>query len=85
MSQRTATLHRMVLADHECPYGRRAKELLERAGFRIDEHILSSREQVDEFKAQHGLLTTPLVMIDGETIGGCQELEAYLLDAGIEA
>ena len=70
MSQRIATLHRMVLPTHECPYGLRAKELLAQHGFQIDEHILASREEVDAFMDEHGLETTPLVLIDGERIGG---------------
>jgi glutaredoxin len=76
--QRTATLTRMVLPDHECPFGVRAKAMLEQAGYTIDEHILSSREEVDDFKAERGLATTPLIEIDGETIGGSKDLEAYL-------
>jgi glutaredoxin len=76
--QRTATLTRMVLPDHECPFGVRAKAMLEQAGYSIDEHILSSREEVDAFKAERGLATTPLIEIDGETIGGSKDLEAYL-------
>jgi glutaredoxin 3 len=75
---RTATLHRMVLPDHTCPYGVRAKELLEERGFEVDDQVLSSREEVEAFKAEHGLSTTPLVVIDGEEIGGAAELEDYL-------
>ena len=78
---RTATLTRMVLPDHECPYGVRAKELLEQAGFTIDEHILGSREEVDAFKEKHHIATTPLIEIDGETIGGATDLERYLANA----
>lgn len=78
MTQRTATLHRMVLPDHTCPYGVRARQLLEEAGFEIDEHILATREEVDAFEAQHGVDTTPQVFIDDQRIGGCEELEAYL-------
>ncbi len=74
----TATLTRMVLPDHECPYGVRAKAKLEEAGFTIDERILSSREEVEAFKAEHGLATTPLVEVDGEVIGGSSDLEAWL-------
>ncbi len=76
--QRTATLTRMILPDHECPYGVRAKELLEQAGFTIDEHILKTRDEVEAFKTEHGLATTPLIEIDGETIGGNSDLERYL-------
>ncbi len=75
---RTATLTRMVLPDHECPFGVRAKAMLEQAGFTIDEHILDTRAAVDAFKAEHGVATTPLIEIDGETIGGSNDLEAFL-------
>ena len=75
---RTATLHRMVLPDHTCPYGVRAKQMLEEAGFEVDDQILGSREEVEAFKSEHGLTTTPLVVIDGEEIGGAAELEDYL-------
>jgi len=78
---RTATLTRMVLSDHACPHGVRAKTMLEQAGFTIDERILSSREEVDAFKAQHGIATTPLIEIDGETVGGASDLERYLANA----
>lgn len=75
---RTATLHRMVLPDHTCPYGVRAKELLEAAGYTVDDRVLSSREEVEAFKSEHGLSTTPLIFIDGEQIGGASDLEDFL-------
>ena len=78
---RSATLTRMVLPDHECPYGVRAKAMLEQAGFTIDEHILSTRAEVDAFKQKHGLATTPLIEIDGKAIGGSADLEAWLAAA----
>jgi glutaredoxin len=78
---RTATLHRMVLPDHTCPFGVRANALLEQAGYQVDDHILRSREEVDAFKAQHGIATTPLIFIEGERIGGSNELERYLATA----
>ena len=76
--QKTATLYRMVLPDHVCPFGVRAKQLLEGAGFTLDDRILSSREAVDAFKDEHGVETTPQVFVDGERIGGSDDLERYL-------
>ncbi len=78
--QRKAVLHRMVLPDHECPYGLRAKAMLEEAGFEIEEHILRSREEVDSFKDEHDLSTTPLIVIDGNEVGGASDLERYLAE-----
>ena len=77
-ANRTASLTRMVLPDHECPFGVRAKAMLEQSGFTIDEHILASRDEVEAFKAENGIATTPLIVIDGETIGGSSDLERYL-------
>ena len=79
--QRKAVIHRMVLPEHECPYGRRALQLLNEAGFEVEEHLLTSRAEVDAFKGEHGLSTTPLIFIDGEQIGGASDLEDYLADA----
>jgi glutaredoxin len=74
----TATLYRMVLPEHVCPFGVRAKQMLEGAGFEVDDRLLTSREQVDAFKAEHHVATTPQSFIDGERIGGSDELEQYL-------
>ena len=77
---RTATLYRMILPDHTCPYGVRARELLERHGFEVDDRILGSRDEVDRFKAEHGVSKTPQVFIGGDRIGGSDELAEYLAE-----
>ena len=79
MPARKATLYRMVLPDHVCPYGVRALQMLEEAGFDVDEHVLATRMEVDDFQEKHGVSTTPQVFIDGERIGGSEELERYLV------
>ena len=43
----TATLYRMVMPQHICPYGLKAKHLLERKGFTVDDHWLETRAQTD--------------------------------------
>lgn len=79
MSQsKNATLYRMVLPEHTCPFGLRAKQLLERNGFDIDDRILNSRQEVEAFKQEHGLDTTPLIFIGDERVGGCDDLEQRL-------
>ena len=79
---RHAILYRMKLSDHECPYGLLAKRMLDDAGFDVEEHLLTTREEVDAFKAEHGVDTTPLIFIDGERIGGSEELADFLEKAG---
>ena len=76
--EKTATLYRMILPEETCPFGVRAKQLLEANGFSIEEHILHSREEVEAFEQKQGVETTPQVFIDGKRIGGSDDLESYL-------
>ena len=75
---KAATLYRMVLPDHTCPFGVRAKQMLEQAGYTVDDRILSSRAAVDAFEAEQGVDTTPQIFIADERIGGSDDLERYL-------
>jgi glutaredoxin 3 len=77
-----ATLYRMKLPTHECPYGLRAKRMLEEAGFDFEDKLLTTRDEVDAFQAEHSVMTTPQIFIDGERIGGSEELERYLQAVG---
>lgn len=56
---KTAVLHRMVMPNHTCPYGLKSKHLLETRGYKVDDRHLTTREQTDTFKAEHGVATTP--------------------------
>jgi glutaredoxin 3 len=78
MPERSATLYRMKLTTHECPFGLLARRMLEDAGYEIDEHLLISRDEVEEFKAKQGLATTPVILIDGQRIDGSEQLADYL-------
>lgn len=75
------TLTRMVLSDHECPFGVRAKALLDDAGIDYEENILKTRDEVEAYKQEHDVQTTPQVFVDGERIGGSDALEEYLAKA----
>jgi glutaredoxin len=76
-SPKTAILTRMVMPDHTCPYGVKSKWLLERHGYRVDDHWLTTREEVDAYKREHGVETTPQTFIDGRRIGGYTDLRAF--------
>ena len=75
---KTAKLHRMAIKDYTCPYGLKAKDLLEREGFKVIENLLTTREQVDAFKVEHSVKTTPQIWIEDQHIGGHDDLRAYL-------
>ena len=72
-----ATLHRMVMADNTCPHGLKSKALLERQGFKVDDNHLNSRAEIDFFKAEYGVTSTPQTFIDGARVGGFDELSSY--------
>lgn len=73
-----AVLHRMVMTSHTCPYGLKAKDLLRRSGYEVEDHHLTTREETDAFKAAHGVATTPQTFIGGERIGGYDDLRRFL-------
>ena len=75
---KTATLYRMVLPEHTCPFGVRAKAMLEENGYSVEDRVLQSREEVDAFEEKQGVATTPQVFIDGKRIGGSDDLERWL-------
>lgn len=75
---RRATVYRMVMEKHVCPYGLKTKDLLEREGFTVDDHWLTTREETDAFKAEHDVKTTPQTFINGERIGGYDDLRRHL-------
>lgn len=71
-------LYRMALPDHVCPYGLRARRMLDEAGVAYQEHVLRSRDEVGAFKAEHRVATTPQVFVDGKRIGGSRDVERWL-------
>lgn len=66
MADTNAVLYRMVLPDHTCPFGVRARQLLEDDAFEVEDNILSSRDEVDRFKAERGVDTTPQAFIGAD-------------------
>lgn len=73
-----AVLYRMVTPNHSCPYGLKAKNLLKRAGYEVEDHHLTTREETDAFKATHNVPTTPQVFIEGKRVGGYDHLRRFL-------
>ncbi len=74
---KSATLYRMVLPEHTCPYGLKALDLLKRRGFDVEDHKLMTREETDVFKAQHGVATTPQAFLGGARLGGYDDLRRH--------
>lgn len=74
----TAVLYRMKTDDHVCPFGLKARHLLQSRGYDLQDELLRSRDETDRFKAEHDVETTPQVWIDGERIGGHDALREHL-------
>ena len=67
----------MVTDQHVCPFGLKSRDLLEREGFSVDDHLLRSRAETDAFMAEHQVETTPQTFIAGERVGGYDDLRRY--------
>lgn len=78
---KTATLYRMVMDHHVCPYGIKSKWLLEREGYFVDDHHLTTRAQTDAFMEKHNVSTTPQTFIGDERVGGFDALRVRFWDA----
>lgn len=75
---RRATLYRMVMDKHVCPYGLKAKNLLQRKGYQVEDRWLRTREETDAFKLAHQVKTTPQIFFGEERIGGYDDLRRFL-------
>ena len=71
---KTAELYRMVMDKHICPFGLKSRDLLKRQGYEVEDHHLTSREETEAFKETHGVKTTPQTWIEGQRIGGHDDL-----------
>ena len=69
---------RMSMPEHECPWGLKAIELLQKRGISYEDHRLTSQEEVDAFKEHHGVPTTPQLFNGNKRIGGYSDLAALL-------
>lgn len=74
---KTATLYRMVMPEHVCPYGLKSLHLLKSKGYAVEDHWLKTREETDAFKAEHGVKTTPQTFIEGQRVGGYDDLRTF--------
>jgi glutaredoxin len=72
-----ATLYRMVMDQHICPFGLKSRDLLEHEGYAVDDHHLTSRAETEAFMAKHGVDTTPQTFIGGQRIGGYDDLRRH--------
>lgn len=73
-----ADIYRMVTPDHLCPWGIKALDILRRKGFQVQDHHLVSSDANRNYKETHNVTETPQIFIDGERIGGYDDLRKHL-------
>lgn len=76
--KKKADIYRMVTPDHLCPWGIKALDLLKRKGFDVTDHHLESMEANQQYKEDNDVDETPQIFIEGERLGGYDELREYL-------
>lgn len=77
-NRKHATIYRMVMEEHLCPFGLKALDLLKREGFEVEDNWLRTREETDAFMDKHSVKTTPQIFINGDRIGGFDDLKKHL-------
>jgi glutaredoxin-like protein len=75
-----APLDVTVFSREGCPYCVRAKGLLHDAGIEFEELVLNRDFSESTIRAISATSSVPQVFINGEHIGGSEELETYLAD-----
>jgi glutaredoxin-like protein len=75
-----APLDVTVFSREGCPYCVRAKGMLHDAGIEFEELVLNRDFSESTIRAISGKSTVPQVFINGELIGGSEDLEAYFTD-----
>ncbi len=73
-----AEIYRMVTPAHLCPWGVKALDLLKRHGYEVEDHHLESKDANRAYKEAHGFSETPQIFIEGEHLGGHDDLRAHL-------
>ncbi len=71
-----------VFTRQGCPFCVKAKGMLRDAGLQFDELVLNRDYRESTVRAISGKTTVPQIFIDGELIGGSEELEQFLADTG---
>lgn len=76
-AEKTASLYRMAMPGHLCPFGLKSLSMLKRQGYAVDDSLLEGRDEINAFKKAHDVETTPQAFIGGERVGGYTDLKKY--------
>ncbi len=74
---KNAKLVRMVTTNHLCPWGIKAKDILKRKGYEIEDNHLESMEANKTYKEENNFDETPQIFIEGKHIGNYEDLRKH--------
>lgn len=75
--EKTAILYRKAMPGHLCPFGLKARDLLIRKGYDVEDRLITTSEENDKVKSDLDVDTTPQTFINGERIGGYGDLRRW--------
>lgn len=61
----------------QCPWGKKALEMLNEKGITFVDRPFSSKEDEQALKERYSVSTTPQIFLEGQRIGGFDELQAH--------
>ncbi len=73
-----ATIYRMVMPGHTCPYGIKTLDLLEREGFDVEDIHLETDEETTAFREKWDVETTPQTFVGGALVGTLDDVREYV-------
>jgi glutaredoxin len=73
-----AIIFRMVMSNHLCPFGLKSLDALKHAGYDIIDRHITTQDENKLVKETLGVKTTPQTFIDGQRIGGNDDLQVFL-------
>ena len=68
----------MVTPDHMCPWGLKGINILKRNGYGVEDNHIKSMDDNKKYKKEHSVDETPQIWIEGEHIGGYDDLRSHL-------
>lgn len=77
-TNKSATIYRMVMPGHVCPYGIKTLDLLRRQGFDVDDVHLETDAETTAFRNKWDVETTPQTFVDGELVGTLDDVREFV-------
>ena len=60
----------------QCPFCVKAKEILKRHNIEFTEHVMDGKdEELQKVKDKYSHQTVPIIILNGEFVGGCDDLK----------